>query len=236
MRRLDESTPWEWFPSAGAAEKATGTHNLHHVANKDKPDDKGWIAKWADPPETQEDLPGEEWVEAVGSNGRAKVSNCGRAWRMYTGSKTEWGYKFRPQINDGRDYATIRINGVLEQFHRVVFFSFGHTLEEGETVDHKDQKPANNRLDNLRPATGTLQMLNRTLLPSTDTHNSLKHAVYARPVDAPADASWEWFQSFNEAGRQLSARHPGKKFDPGNIGQVCNGLRKQHAGYHFCRA
>jgi hypothetical protein len=237
LRRLDHST-WEWFPSTLAAKKATGAGTLGLVADKKRTHSGGWIAEWADAPETQENLPGEEWVEAVGSNGRAWVSNMGRAWLMISRSKTEWGYKFTPQINNGQDYASIKINGVLQKFHRVVFFSFGRTLAPGQTVDHKDRNPANNCLDNLDAATGTEQVLNRTLRPATETHNDLKHAVEARPLDAPADAPWEWFQSMMEAARQLRARHPGKKFYSGGISNVCDGIdgSKQHAGYRFRRA
>jgi hypothetical protein len=246
LRRLDHST-WEWFPSMGAAKKATGADSLHKVANDNKKQthSSGWIAKWADAPETQENLPGERWVEAIGSHGRVWVSNMGRAWLMITNSKTKWGYKFTPKINGGHVYASIGINGVDTLFHRVVWFSFGGTLAPGQTVDHGiDGKfgnggdPADNRLCNLRAATESEQSLSQTRRPATERQNDLKHAVYARPLDAPADAPWEWFQSMNEAARQLCARHPGKMFTSGNIRGVCNGIdgRKQHAGYHFRRA
>jgi len=104
-----------------------------------------WVAKWAEPPEPQENLPGEIWVEAVGFKGRAQVSNMGRAWQLAASSKTKWGHKFTPKSNDRQAYATL--GG--QQFHRVVFFSFGGTLKPGETVDHIDRDPSNNKLDNL---------------------------------------------------------------------------------------
>ena len=162
-RDWDDATPWRWFLSAKAAKKATGADSLHKVANGKNTHSKGWIAAWADARETQDNLPGEVWVDAVGFDGRAKVSHLGRAQRM-TNQTTRWGHKFTPQSDDGGHYATFRINGVQKQFHRVVFFSFGGTLKEDETVDHKDKDRANNTLANLRALDWPGQIRNQTRL------------------------------------------------------------------------
>ena len=230
-RDWDEATPWMWFESKEAARKATGADNLHTVANGKYIHSKGWIAAWADARETQDNLPGEEWVDADGSDGRAKVSSMGRAWSMICNS-TKWGHKFTPQINDGGDYARIKINGVKKSFHRVVFFSFGGVLKEDETVDHIDQDKANNTLANLRALNRSGQKDNQTRRPAAEILNDRKHAVEARAVGAPFGTPWERFHGMGEAARQLNARHPDRKFEGGNISQACRKGCK-HQGYHF---
>lgn len=233
VRSLDwaDDEPWEWFESADKANNAKGVGHLAQVAHGEITRAGRWIAKWSEPLETQDDLPGEIWVEAVGSKGRAWVSNMGRAWQMNTSSKTKWGHKFTPKSTDGVAYAQL----VGQQFHRVVFFSFGGTLEPGETVDHEDRDPSNNTLDNLRAATKSEQSDNRDLRPASETYNDRKRRVEARAVDAAPGTPWMPFLGVGEAARQLRALFPGKKFSQGEISRVCRGKTKkgEHLGFHF---
>jgi len=225
----DDDEPWEWFASAGKANKAKGVTNLAKVARGERTFSGRWIAKWAEPLETQDDLPGEIWVEALGSKGRSRVSNMGRACQINGNSNNEWGHKFTPQICDGIDYAALG----TQQFHRVVFFSFGGTLAPRETVDHIDRDPSNNKLDNLRAATRSEQRDNQDRQPASETQNDRKLRVEARAVDAPPGTPWMPFLGVAETARQLRALFPGKKFSHGEISAVCRGKRKTHLGFHF---
>lgn len=225
----DDYAPWQWFESAKHANKAKGVSDFFGVLHGKTNRSGRWVAKWAEPRETQDDLPGEIWVDAVGFNGRAQVSNMGRAWTINTTSKTKWGHKLTPRIGDGQDYAKFG----RQRFHRVVFLSFGNTLKPGQTVDHIDRNPNNNKLSNLRAANQSEQVKNQDRRPASETYNDLKSRIEARPVDASPDAPWESFLGMAEAVRRLSARYPGKKFCCGGISAVCLGKRRHHLGFNF---
>ena len=237
---------WDPYPSALAANEALGVKNLEKVANGEKnyAGERKYIAKWAPPDETQDDLPAatirnnkgelihqpaEEWRQAVYSDGKPmsgwRVSNRSRAQKRYPcGSK--WGYKFTPMPTDGMIYATI--GGKL--FHVSVFFTFGGVLREGETVDHVDRDPTNNTLANLKAESKRGQNLNRTLKPIAERQNSQKKAIEARPRDDP-NAPWRWFESQGAAARALGVAYQ-------NIGQHLKGNPKYShvGGYIFRRA
>jgi hypothetical protein len=241
-------TPPMRFGSGTEANKGLGVNNLHAVANGKQTRDGEWTAVWAPPLETQDDLVDaktgevERWVRALDTD-RVWVSSMGRAW-VKDNRGDGWGDKFTPVANDGMVYAVIGIDGVGHKFHRVVFFAFGNELKEGQTVDHgidgvfgNGGDESNNKLSNLRAATGREQKLSQTLRPATEIMNDRKKPVQALALDAPPGTPWETFPGEGMAGvaRQLTARHPERKFDSGSIGAVCRGKggSTQHHGYRF---
>ena len=210
---------WDPYPSATAAEKALGVKNLGNVANGERSSagERKYIAKWAPPDETQDDLPAatirnnkgelihqpaEVWRQAVYSDGKPmpgwRASNRSRAQKRYS-SGTGWGYKFTPMPRYGEAYAKI---GGSKLFHVSVFFTFGGKLREGETVDHVDRDPTNNTLANLKAESRSGQVLNQTRKPISERGNSKKKAIEARPRDDP-NAPWRWFESQIAAARVL---------------------------------
>lgn len=62
-------------------------------------------------------------------------------------------------------YIQIRLGDKLYLAHRLIFLMFHHYLPT--LVDHKDQDPENNRLDNLRDATKQINAIN-TGLPANN--------------------------------------------------------------------
>ena len=66
------------------------------------------------------------------------------------------GYK----TSDNR-YWRQKINGVQYAVHNLIWFKLNRKLEPNKTVDHKDNNGLNNRIDNLRLASGLDQLHNR---------------------------------------------------------------------------
>lgn len=62
-----------------------------------------------------------------------------------------------------RGYQILTFNGRQEYCHRVAFTMMGHTLEDGEYVDHVNKNVSDNRWINLRKAT-----------PQQNSHNRIK--------------------------------------------------------------
>ena len=112
----------------------------------------GWHAQYDEPKETQEDLPGEHWVSVCKT---LSVSNMGRV-QKWKGSSAQ--LRYTPMPGEREVYAVVLTNQML---HRVIFLAFGGVLLPGETVDHIDKDPTNNKLENLRAADGSVQNSNK---------------------------------------------------------------------------
>lgn len=224
--RRDGTNDWTHYPSAKAADAACGVNGLGRAANPDKSttylkDKEGhkWRAEWAAPLESQADLPAdpgyvdnkgdpkpqpvEGWRDAIYSTGEQlkgwRVSNRGRAQARHP-SGPGWGDRFTPRPPDGKVYALICGS---RQFHIAVFFSFGGTLNEGETVDHIDIDCSNNLRSNLHAATRSEQNLNKKMKPVGERCNSRKDRIGARHLDWPANTPTREFESQGDAARGL---------------------------------
>lgn len=101
-----------------------------------------------------------EWPIAVGNNLFASVS------------EEDWSAAYAACswfLSGGRP--TGYIEGKNISLHAFIFNRMGLILKDGETIDHKDQNPLNNKRDNLRAATQTQQNLNQT-------HGQFKTSLY----------------------------------------------------------
>ena len=153
--KLTKNGDERWFASSGAAAKFLGCAPRTVRQAADKPDRwkcKGWNARYDEPAETQEDLDGECWVSVTTT---LSVSNMGRV-QKWRGRSAQ--LRYTPIPHEGEPYAIVLVN---QSLHRVIFLAFGGVLLPGESVDHIDQDATNNKLDNLRAASGSIQNMNK---------------------------------------------------------------------------
>lgn len=78
-------------------------------------------------------------------------------WKVQKGCRGKIG-AFAGTDN-GKGYLKVQIDGVKHFVHRIVWIM--HYGEAPKRLDHKDTNKLNNRIENLRPATGTENGLNR---------------------------------------------------------------------------
>lgn len=73
----------------------------------------------------------------------------GKPW---TNKKRQWGYRnYLTPLNAKRDgYYLVRINEKMFDWHRIVYEHFNGKIPDGMDVDHKDNNPDNNLIDNLQ--------------------------------------------------------------------------------------
>lgn len=153
--------------------------------------------------EQQGDLPGEVWKQA---SPKLYVSSMGR-----TQSKDKvgsgWGLKLTPKPTAGRLYA--RVNNTL--VHVLVASLFcGEKPSRTHTVDHKNGDKTDNQAANLRWATKSLQVLNRT---GQATHASEKRPI---EVQAPGTTGWVRYSGRMDAVRAIH-KSSGLKLSPGSM-------------------
>jgi hypothetical protein len=222
----DRFTPRMWFSSVGAADKALGVQNLSKVANGKHTNSKGWVATFVPPDETQEDLPGERWVEV---DARVWVSNMGRAHVKETRG-SGWKYRHTPRATSGEAYATLFVKGAHTRMHRTVFFAFGGVLLPGQTVDHINRDRQNNRLSNLRAAYPNVQNDNRDTKEIADREDCKKMPILFSSED---EGAWEWVESMKAAAVLLNKRHPERNFNQGTISNILKGKHLTSQGYRF---
>jgi len=152
-KEWDSYTPSRWFAGtniAGDALSCSGAtirQAIRHGCFA-----KGYRVSLAKPPETQDDLPGEEWRRVSDT---LKVSSMGR---VQTTSNGVWQYKRTPPVSDGVGYALILIN---RRLHDVLYRTFYPDTARELTIDHINRNKADNRLCNLRSVTWSVQMTNK---------------------------------------------------------------------------
>lgn len=92
-------------------------------------------------------------------DGKVFVKKAGQ-WKGKVGDEAG---SLRP---DGR--RIVQVKNTLLFTHQVVWLIFNDDLPEG-TIDHKDTDPSNNRIGNLREATGTDQQGNKNVQSNNTT-------------------------------------------------------------------
>lgn len=84
-----------------------------------------------------------------------------------------------------RGHWQVKLNGKLLLTHRVVWELVNGPLQDGEQIDHIDQDPTNNKVENLRKVSHTLNMRNR---PKLRTNSSGTTGVHS--CDVRGNAYW----------------------------------------------
>lgn len=115
----------------------TKQHNQYHNINNNR--------KVA-PKYFEKNLPGEAW-KVFPLNNLYEVSSCGRVRNVKTNRLLK--------IDDFQKYQRISLNDKKHYYlHRMVYCTFNNDFNlEGFVIDHIDNNPKNNRLDNLQKIT-----------------------------------------------------------------------------------
>lgn len=67
----------------------------------------------------------------------------------------------RAGTSESNFYISIHVCGFRERLHRLVWIMFNGDIPDGYKVDHKDNDPSNNKIENLRLATSSQNTANR---------------------------------------------------------------------------
>jgi len=123
----------------------------------------------------------------------------------------------KPQ-KDG--YVRVQVNGKLHRIHVLMATAFAlPKRDDQDEVDHIDNNPSNNRLENLRWASRSEQVKHSY----ATNKNRASNPVEGRKLGAEA---WVPYASSMEAARSLGLKQ-------GHISGCCRGVCKQTAGYEF---
>lgn len=131
----------------------------------------------------------------------------------------------------GYMYVGFGVNGktVNLRVHRVIATCFLPNPDNLPEVNHKDNDPTNNRLDNLEWCTREYNEAYKRNFGTSQAE--ISGQLFGHPVIAvnPETSDVFFVESQHEAERQLGANHS-------SIGRVINGKRHKAGGYWFCYA
>lgn len=169
----------------------------------------------------------EIWKDVKGYEGIYQVSNCGRVRRLdriTAQGHFLHGRILKPDVNKlGYHIAAFSKNGVKERIrvHRLVAMHFLDNKDNLPVINHKDENPSNNHVDNLEWCT----MMYNNLY--NDRHKkvgkSLEKAIYV--IDGDCDY---YFDSAREASRELG-------LNEAHVSACLRGELKTHHGYSYER-
>lgn len=167
----------------------------------------------------------EIWKDVKGYEGLYQVSNLGRIWNVKT-------QRILKPIDTGRGYFRVHLttkNGKRKQelIHRLAAIAFIPNPSGLPQVNHKDENPANNCIDNLEWCSqkynnnyGTRKEKCAATLKQTMSYKDVAQ------IDMNTNEVIAIFPSQREASRQT-------KIPQGNIGKVLRKERKMAGGYYW---
>lgn len=163
----------------------------------------------------------EFWREAKGMVGLFQLSNLGRL-------KTSSGRILKPSIND-KGYVKYNVYGKIVSLHRILGMTFPDLVEWTENakgkpfdeifINHKDENPSNNSLDNLQWCTPKENCNWGTRSKRLCEKNGRRVRQYDRLGEFVAE-----YPSSNEAHRRTN-------IDQSSIAACCRGKQHSVGGY-----
>lgn len=167
----------------------------------------------------------EIWKDIIGYEGEYQISNMGRV-KSLIGRRERI---LKPRKNK-RGYLRVSLHQRNDKMiHRLVAIAFLPNPEGLKEVNHKDENPSNNCVDNLEWCThqynvlyGTCQQ--RARQKQSETFPQINRADISKPVVCLETGTV--YPSINEAERTLKLPHI-------LISKVCRGIRKSTGGYTF---
>lgn len=169
----------------------------------------------------------EIFKDVLGYEGLYQVSNYGRVMGV------KYGKVLKPRYKKTHPYVTYMLykdkKGRNKFVHRLVWEAFNGKIPDGLTINHLDENPKNNRLDNLEVCTQSENNKYGTrierLLKTRKKNNSYgqEREVYAIKITTNERFK---FKSQMEAARQLG-------FYQSSISECLSGKHKVSHGYRF---
>ena len=174
---------------------------------------------------------GEEWRDVVGYEGLYKVSSFGRVWsvrrRILTSGSLTGGLMLSNNIDKrGRSTNTLKSKEgrvVRTVTARLVAEAFIPNPDNLPQVNHKDENPLNNCVDNLEWCTAKYNCNYGTRTDRIKANMPQNKAVYQTSLDGVIIAE---FPTIQEAARQTG-------ICAGHICDVCKGNREFANGYKW---
>lgn len=166
----------------------------------------------------------EIWKDIPEYAGLYQASNLGNVKRFYKNGKVRILKQYKV-----KNYClvTLYINSIKKLFyvHRLVWETFNGKIPEGIEVNHIDENPSNNKLENLNLLTHTdnINWGTRNLKASQSLKNNVKLSKTVLQKTRNGEVIREW-PSGNEVQRELG-------FDQRNISRCCIGARPSAYGF-----
>jgi len=186
-----------------------------------------------DKPKEIDTLPGEQWHDVASGDGPYEVSDLAERMRRGTWPQVSSMGRFRstrgvvslPKVASN-GYVRVGIMKSHHQLHALICRAFhGPPATSEHTVDHIDNNPSNNNVENLRWLTKSEQIKHSyaTNLQRESNAGRTSKPVLGRKV---GDHVWTPYDSARAAARELSLDH-------GNISGVCRGKARKTGDYEF---
>lgn len=184
----------------------------------------------------------EIWKEIEGYEGKYQVSNTGevKSLNYRGGGKT----KLLKQIPDKDGYKTIQLckNGKIKSYkvHRLVAIAFIPNPDNLPIVNHKDEDPSNNNVNNLEWCTQKYNVNYGTgIKRNSENHKGEKHPFYGKKgKDAPGSKPILMYDKEGNFIRKFDCisdanEYFGKDRKSSNIYMCLSGKNKIAYGYVF---
>lgn len=162
----------------------------------------------------------EVWRDVKGYEGKYQVSNLGRVKSLNYHRENKEKIMIGNKVGRGYKRVLLSKNGKTKNFliHRLVYTAFVGNVPDGFQIDHRDNNPENNRLDNLQLLTVS-ENIKKIYIDNPNLR-------YVNATKIKCIETNQIFSSQSEASRILN-------LSCGNINSVLKGRYKQTGGYSF---